>query len=94
MTETADLQTIPGVGPAFCTAFEELRIGSVGELAGRDPNELYVSLCELRGDYVDRCVLYQFRCAIYFAETLVHEPHLLKWWNWKDRAHRNEREAA
>jgi hypothetical protein len=34
---------------------------------------------------VDRCLLYVFRCAVYFAEHTRHDPELLKWWNWKDR---------
>jgi hypothetical protein len=35
---------------------------------------------------VDRCVLYVFRCAVYFASEAEHDPELLKWWNWKDAA--------
>jgi hypothetical protein len=31
-------------------------------------------------------VLYVFRCAVYYASHEVHDPELLKWWNWKDRA--------
>jgi hypothetical protein len=34
---------------------------------------------------VDRCVLYVFRCAVYYANNKTHDPELLKWWNWKDR---------
>ena len=33
----------------------------------------------------DRCVLYAFRCAVYYASHTTHDPNLLKWWNWKDR---------
>jgi hypothetical protein len=36
------------------------------------------------GRHVDRCVLYTFRCAVYFASESKHDPELLKWWNWKD----------
>jgi hypothetical protein len=36
------------------------------------------------GQHVDRCVLYVFRCAVYFASESKHDPELLKWWNWKD----------
>ncbi|MGA3073400.1 MAG: helix-hairpin-helix domain-containing protein, partial [Bryobacteraceae bacterium] len=32
------------------------------------------------------CVLYVFRCAVYFASEAEHDPELLKWWNWKDQA--------
>jgi hypothetical protein len=34
---------------------------------------------------MDRCVLYAFRCAVYYASHDVRDPKLLKWWNWKDR---------
>jgi hypothetical protein len=34
---------------------------------------------------VDRCLLYVFRCAVYFASHKKHDPKLLLWWNWKDR---------
>jgi hypothetical protein len=32
-----------------------------------------------------RCVLYVFRCAVYFATEKVHDEELLKWWNWQDK---------
>jgi len=91
MTETSDLETIPGVGPRTSDAFRALGVHRVNELVDRDPNALYTSYCEIEGGYVDRCVVYVFRCAVYFAETSRPEPELLKWWNWKDRTHRNER---
>jgi len=53
-------------------------------LRDESPEEMYDSLCELRGEKIDRCVLYTFRCAVYFASTSQHDPKLLKWWNWKD----------
>ena len=46
---------------------------------------MFEDLKEMRGGTMDRCVLYVFRCAVYFAETSRHDPELLKWWNWKDR---------
>jgi hypothetical protein len=36
------------------------------------------------GAHVDRCALYVFRCAVYFASEAKPDPELLKWWNWKD----------
>lgn len=35
----------------------------------------------------DRCLLYVFKCAVYFAETPTGklETDKLKWWNWKDK---------
>lgn len=63
----------------------ELGIHRVSELRGRDPEDLYLRLCSLHG-YQDRCVLYVFRCAVYFAETERPDPELCKWWSWKDAA--------
>lgn len=80
---TSDLQEVPGVGPSIAQDLHDLGLRTVGDLAGRDPEELYESLCRLRGGHIDRCVLYVFRCATYFASNSVHDPELLKWWNWR-----------
>jgi hypothetical protein len=56
----------------------------VADLRGKDPELLYSELCREMGQHVDRCVLYTFRCAVYFASESKHDPELLKWWNWKD----------
>jgi hypothetical protein len=79
-----DLMTIPGVGPKIAADLIYLGIRSVGDLNGRDPRRLYDALCARAGTNVDRCVLYVFRCAVYYASAGEHDPELLKWWNWKD----------
>ena len=79
-----DLQTIPGVGPSIAKDLIDLGFSSVDDLRDKDPQRMYDELRALRGGYMDRCVLYVFRCAVYFASHDVHEPDLLKWWNWKD----------
>ncbi len=79
-----DLQTIPGVGPSLAQDLRELGISRVADLRGQDPERLYVRLIAQRGVHQDRCVLYVFRCAVYFAETPEPEPERLKWWRWKD----------
>lgn len=97
MSPATDLQTIPGIGPSMEIDLVDLGIDAVRSLAGRDPAQMYIDLRELRGGYMDRCVLYVFRCAVYFSEVSEPErqdPELLKWWNWKDRTHANERVAA
>ena len=84
-TALRDLQRCPGIGPSLARDLVALGVASVDDLRGRDPERLYADLCELQGWAVDRCVLYAFRCAVYFAETPEPEPELLQWWNWKDR---------
>lgn len=80
-----DLTRIPGVGPAMAADLCALGYRRVADLAGADPEALYARLCRLTGAHQDRCVLYVFRCAVYFAQNEEHDPELLKWWNWKDK---------
>jgi hypothetical protein len=80
-----DLRTIPGVGPSIEIDLVDLGIRAVQELKGRNPDQLYDDLCRLRGERIDPCVKYVFRCAVYFASNELHEPALLQWWNWKER---------
>jgi len=90
-----ELRLIPGVGKATARDLYDLGFRSVAELKGRDPEDLYLRHCALKGMIVDRCMLYVFRCAVYFASHRQHHPDLLKWWNWKDTAaplfHHNRR---
>jgi len=80
----SDLQRIPGVGPSIAKDLSDLGMERVEDLCDADPQHLYDRLSALRGGYMDRCVLYIFRCAVYFAANDEHDPELLKWWNWKD----------
>lgn len=78
------LQEIPGIGPSLARDLLDLGYTQVRQLAGADPEAMYRSLCRLRGAHIDRCVLYAFRCAVYYASHAAHDAELLKWWNWKD----------
>ena len=80
----ANLQKIPGVGKSISQDLYNLGICSVADLKGKDPEELYLRHCAQKGMQIDRCLLYVFRCAIYYAENDVHDPNMLKWWHWKD----------
>lgn len=79
-----DLQTIPGVGKSIARDLMGLGIFAVKDLKGKDPEKLYEESNALAGEKLDRCLLYVFREAVYFAETKNPEAELLKWWNWKD----------
>lgn len=83
-----DLQRIPGVGKSLSRDLLDLGVTAVNQLAFADAEALYERLCVLRGQRIDRCVLYVFRCAVYFAtceaQGQAHEPELLRWWRWKD----------
>lgn len=79
------LQTIPGVGPSIAADLRGLGIERVSDLVGKDPEAMYDTLCRKEGQHIDRCVLYVFRCAVYYASHEEHDQKLLLWWNWKYR---------
>jgi hypothetical protein len=81
----SELQVIPGVGPSIAQDLHEIGITRVAQLKGADPEKLYRRSNEQKGVVQDRCLLYVFRCAVYYASRPVHEPEKLKWWNWKDK---------
>jgi hypothetical protein len=85
MTAREELEQIPGVGKSIARDLRILGITSVAQLKGKNPERLYQRLCDFRAAPVDRCVLYVFRCAVYYAATPDPDPELLQWWNWKDR---------
>ena len=80
-----ELLRIPGVGPSIARDLHDLGVHSIRALARRDPERLYERLEALTGVHQDPCVLYVFRCAVYFAREEPHDPELLKWWHWKGR---------
>ncbi len=80
-----EFQIIPGVGPNIAQDLVDLGYKSVEELRDENPEKMYRELMSLRGTHVDRCVLYVFRCSVYYASNSVYHPPLLKWWNWKDK---------
>ena len=80
-----ELQQIPGVGPSLAEDLWLVGIRSIHDLKNKDPENLYAKLCTLTNTKHDRCVLYVFRCAVYYASTQKHNPEKLKWWYWKDQ---------
>lgn len=79
-----ELQQIPGVGIKLARDLYDLGCRKVSDLGSKDPDDMYQALCDLKGRQIDRCVLYVFRCAVYFADNTTYDQELLKWWNWKD----------
>ena len=79
------LQEIPGIGPSLARDLIELGYEAVTDLIGEDPEAMFVRLNTIRGQVQDRCVLYVFRCAVYYASEPDPDPGLLKWWAWKNR---------
>jgi len=81
-----ELTIIPGVGKSIAADLRSLGIRRVADLRGKDPERLYERSNRLAGEVQDRCLLYVFRCAVYYADTegRRRNPEKLKWWNWKD----------
>jgi len=84
MNPLAELQKIPGIGTSLSRDLFDLGYRKVDDLKDEDPEDMYQNLMLLRGRHIDRCVLYVFRCAVYYAGDSMHDPELLKWWKWKD----------
>jgi hypothetical protein len=78
------LTGIPGVGVSIAQDLREIGINSVSDLKGKNPEILYEHSNKHMGTLQDRCLLYVFRCAVYFAEGGRDEKKL-KWWSWKDK---------
>jgi hypothetical protein len=79
-----ELQRIPSVGEKAAEDLAKLGIHSVKDLKKKDPDQMFLQLCALKGQRVDKCMLYVLRCAVYYASHRKHDPKLLKWWNWKE----------
>jgi len=82
-----EFQQIPGVGKVVAKDLYQLGFKSIAELKNQNPEQLYILHNNLRGEVQDICMLYTFRCAVYFASTPKEkqEKEKLKWWNWMDK---------
>lgn len=80
------LTAIPGIGKSIATDLYNIGIKHIDDLKGKDPQQLYDKSNQFAGCVQDRCLLYVFRSAVYFAETPTNrqDSEKVKWWNWKD----------
>jgi hypothetical protein len=90
MTEKQSIKAltiIPGVGKSVAKDLWNIGIRKVSDLTGQEPEKLFDLSNKFAGTVQDKCLLYVFRCAVYYAETpkQEQEPEKLKWWNWKDK---------
>ena len=81
-----ELMQIPSVGKSIANDLWNIGIRSITDLKGKDPEVLFDKSNKYAGAVQDRCLLYSFRCAVYYASTNqeILDTELLKWWNWKD----------
>jgi hypothetical protein len=90
-TALRELQQIPSIGKACSLDLWRLGVKKISDLKNRNPRDLYDQLNTLTGVIQDPCMLYTFRCAVYFASTKNPQKAKLKWWYWKDKVLRSER---
>ena len=76
-----NLLQIPGVGKSIAKDLTNIGVMSVHDLKGKDPENLYNQSNSFAGMVQDRCLLYVFRSAVYYAETDGKniEQEKLKW---------------
>jgi len=77
------LTIIPGVGRSIAKDLNNIGITKIIDLKGINPEKLYELSNKHIGIIQDKCLLYVFRCAVYYAEG-GRNPKKLKWWNWKN----------
>ena len=80
-----ELMEIPGVGKSIANDLYNINIKSIAALKNQSPEELYHLSNQYAGVVQDRCLLYVFRCAVYYASEKKHDTEKLKWWNWKEK---------
>lgn len=76
---------MPSIGKSMAQDLWNLGIRGITDLEGKSPTQLYDKLNRISGARQDPCVLYTFRCAVYYATEKKHDKRKLKWWYWKDR---------
>jgi len=82
------LSEIPGVGKSIAQDLNNIGIYTVSDLKGKKPETLYYLSNQYAGVMQDKCLLYVFRTAVYYANG-GRKADKLKWWNWKDVTGRN-----
>ena len=85
-----DLLTIPNVGKNTKEDLLNIGITCVDDLKVKNPKELYEKDCEVKKYQEDKCQLYVFRSAVYYAEHENLDTEKLKWWYWKDKEYPDE----
>ncbi|MCE3258894.1 MAG: hypothetical protein K0S12_535 [Bacteroidetes bacterium] len=82
-----EFQRIPSIGKACSLDLWNIGLRSIAELKGKNPAVLYDKLNTVTRQTHDICMLYTFRCAVYFASETHHDQKKLNWWYWKDKTY-------
>ena len=82
-----EFRTIPSIGKACALDLWNIGLRCVSDLAGKNPAILYRQLNEITGTQHDICMLYTFKCAVYYATEKHPGREKLNWWYWKDKTY-------
>jgi hypothetical protein len=76
------LQHLVSVGPSIRRDLQLLGVGSVAQLARRNPEKMYERLCRVTGAAEDICVLDVLRAAVAQARNPRLPAEQRRWWYW------------
>jgi hypothetical protein len=89
-SDPRQLSDLVSVGPAMLRDFEILGVRSVAQLARRNPQRLYESLCRVAPQHQDICCLDVFRAAVAQARDPRLPVEQCQWWYWSRERKRLE----
>jgi hypothetical protein len=84
------LSDLISIGPAMLRDFEILGVRSVSQLARRNPERLYKTLCRVAPQHQDICCLDVFRAAVAQAKDPQLPADQCQWWYWSRNRKRSK----
>jgi len=93
LSDPRKLSDLISVGPAMLRDFEILGVRSVSQLARRNPQRLYESLCRVAPQHQDICCLDVFRAAVAQARDPQLPVEKCQWWYWSRERMRSQKRA-
>jgi len=91
LSDSRELSDLISVGPAILRDFEILGVRSVSQLARRNPQRLYASLCRVAPQHQDICCLDVFRAAVAQARDPQLPAEQCRWWYWSRERKRSQK---
>lgn len=80
-----NLTKISGIGNNMAEHLIKAGYPEIESLKGKNSDDIYREDCLAQGVEVDRCALYCYRLAVYYADHNGKLPEGKEnWWNWKD----------
>jgi hypothetical protein len=92
-SDSRELSDLISVGPAMLRDFQILGVHTVSQLARRNPERLYQSLCRVAPQHQDICCLDVFRAAVAQAQDPQLPAEQCQWWYWSRNRKRLETKA-